>query len=124
PLHDALPICPTNGALAGGTPGGTRRNRRAGPHRSLRLRRGGRADGLVALRARVRRRARLRRSTPLGPRVHRAGRPAAHARGVRRMSGPMAGVRIVDLSIALTGPYAAALLADQGADVIKVERPG
>ena len=40
------------------------------------------------------------------------------------MSGPMAGVRIVDLSIALTGPYAAALLADQGADVIKVERPG
>jgi crotonobetainyl-CoA:carnitine CoA-transferase CaiB-like acyl-CoA transferase len=36
----------------------------------------------------------------------------------------MAGVRIVDLSIALTGPYAAALLADQGADVVKVERPG
>src|SRR4051794_41753209 len=40
------------------------------------------------------------------------------------MSGPMAGVRVVDCSIALTGPYAAALLADQGADVIKVERPG
>ena len=36
----------------------------------------------------------------------------------------MDGIRIVDLSIALTGPYAAALLADQGADVIKVERPG
>jgi crotonobetainyl-CoA:carnitine CoA-transferase CaiB-like acyl-CoA transferase len=40
------------------------------------------------------------------------------------MSGPMAGVRVLDLSIALTGPYAAALLADQGASVIKVERPG
>jgi crotonobetainyl-CoA:carnitine CoA-transferase CaiB-like acyl-CoA transferase len=40
------------------------------------------------------------------------------------MNGPMAGVRVLDLSIALTGPYAAALLADQGADVIKVERPG
>jgi len=40
------------------------------------------------------------------------------------MTGPMAGVRVLDLSIALTGPYAAALLADQGADVIKVERPG
>ncbi len=39
-------------------------------------------------------------------------------------SGPMEGVRVVDLSIALTGPYAVALLADQGADVIKVERPG
>ena len=41
-----------------------------------------------------------------------------------RSDGPMAGIRVVDLSIALTGPYAAALLADQGAEVIKVERPG
>src|SRR3954462_7963905 len=39
-------------------------------------------------------------------------------------TGPMTGVRVVDCSIALTGPYAAALLADQGADVVKVERPG
>jgi crotonobetainyl-CoA:carnitine CoA-transferase CaiB-like acyl-CoA transferase len=38
--------------------------------------------------------------------------------------GPLSGIRIVDLSIALTGPYACALLADQGAEVIKVERPG
>jgi crotonobetainyl-CoA:carnitine CoA-transferase CaiB-like acyl-CoA transferase len=30
----------------------------------------------------------------------------------------------VDLSIALTGPYAVALLADQGAEVVKIERPG
>jgi crotonobetainyl-CoA:carnitine CoA-transferase CaiB-like acyl-CoA transferase len=42
----------------------------------------------------------------------------------RMSAGPMRGVRILDLSIALTGPYAVALLADQGADVIKVERPG
>jgi crotonobetainyl-CoA:carnitine CoA-transferase CaiB-like acyl-CoA transferase len=40
------------------------------------------------------------------------------------LTGPLAGVRILDLSIALTGPYAVALLADQGAEVIKVERPG
>ena len=32
-------------------------------------------------------------------------------------AGPLAGVRVVDLSIAATGPYAAALLADQGAEV-------
>lgn len=37
---------------------------------------------------------------------------------------PLEGVRIVDLSIALTGPYAVALLGDQGAEVVKVERPG
>jgi len=36
--------------------------------------------------------------------------------------GPLDGVRILDLSIALTGPYAVALLADQGAEVVKVER--
>jgi len=40
------------------------------------------------------------------------------------VTGPMDGVTVLDLSIALTGPYAAALLADQGADVVKVERPG
>lgn len=39
-------------------------------------------------------------------------------------NGPMQGVKILDFSIALTGPYAASLLADQGAEVIKVERPG
>jgi crotonobetainyl-CoA:carnitine CoA-transferase CaiB-like acyl-CoA transferase len=38
--------------------------------------------------------------------------------------GPLDGIRILDLSIALTGPYAAALLGDQGAEVVKVERPG
>jgi crotonobetainyl-CoA:carnitine CoA-transferase CaiB-like acyl-CoA transferase len=43
---------------------------------------------------------------------------------VTQRSGPLAGVRVLDLSIALTGPYAAALLADQGAEVVKVERPG
>ena len=39
-------------------------------------------------------------------------------------TGPLQGIRVVDLSIALTGPYAVALLADQGAEVVKVERPG
>ena len=49
---------------------------------------------------------------------------AAPQRAASAHSGPMAGIRIVDFSTALTGPYATALLADQGATVIKVERPG
>ena len=40
------------------------------------------------------------------------------------MTGPLSGVKVLDLSIALTGPYAATLLADQGAEVTKIERPG
>src|SRR5271156_3597674 len=44
--------------------------------------------------------------------------------GVSSRGGPMEGVSVLDLSIALTGPYVAALMADQGADVVKVERPG
>jgi len=36
----------------------------------------------------------------------------------------MHGVRIVDLSIALSGPWAVGIMTDQGASVIKVEAPG
>lgn len=38
--------------------------------------------------------------------------------------GPLRGITILELSIAATGPFAVALLADQGASVVKVERPG
>ena len=39
-------------------------------------------------------------------------------------AGPLSGIRVVELCSWFTGPMAACILADQGAEVIKIEPPG
>jgi crotonobetainyl-CoA:carnitine CoA-transferase CaiB-like acyl-CoA transferase len=56
--------------------------------------------------------------------IRRAGREAAQAVGMGVGGGPLVGLRILEIGHFIAAPFAARLLADLGAEVIKIEPPG
>src|SRR5439155_777902 len=60
----------------------------------------------------------------VGIRVRRSDVDAPAAGGGRTRRGPLAGLRVLELAGIGPGPFCAMLLADQGATVLRIDRPG
>ena len=66
----------------------------------------------------------MRRSQQTQRKLHRTASGTIRPVDIQPRSGPLVGVRVVELGGIGPGPFAAMLLADLGADVVRVERPG